>query len=381
MDRRRFRSLWGLTLLGAAVIVALAIWLLLGRRLSHSPGESALFAGLPSAPSVIVPSAVASQERTSEGVKGSEPPEPSTTAAGLTWVASPRGVGSGRTTPVVTAPVTAAAAIIRNADVVRMTTQGVAESEILGALRQGPTELNLSAEALIKLKKDGVSERVISAMIDTTEPAVAGLLRNEDLVKMTRSGESDAAILEAIGRSKLAFDMSPESLIALRKQGVSNPVIAAAMAAGDARPGAPGPASSQAGSIRIHGPAGGEVFLNNVHRGSIEATGELILGGVPAGVHQLRVVAANQPESRDSVEVVGGRETVVAALPPPSQPSTADTVSTPPRSTSETSGRTFRFPRRVVHARLPSRRLRFVTIEGTRGGDPIPRASPFPAMR
>jgi hypothetical protein len=53
------------------------------------------------------------------------------------------------------------------------------------------------------------------------------LLTNGDIISLTRAGLSDEVIISTIQRSQQNFDLAPEALIALKKSGVSNKVIEA----------------------------------------------------------------------------------------------------------------------------------------------------------
>jgi hypothetical protein len=171
-------------------------------------------------------------------------------------------------------------------------------------------------------------------------PAV---LRNADIVMMTKQGLADDIIVSRIERSKTDFDPSPDTLIALRKQGVSEKVLAAMLPKGVPRMSAgsrPGEQTldSSVGSVRIKGISGGEVFLNGSHRGSIDSTGETLLRGISAGAHQVRIVSPNRPEFRMSISVVAGQEVVVDAT---SGSTTSEAARVSPPSSSAQAGRVF----------------------------------------
>jgi hypothetical protein len=180
-------------------------------------------------------------------------------------------------------------------------------------------------------------------------PAPA-VLRNGDLMGLSRRGVPEAEIVATIARSKTEFDTTPAGVAALRAAGVSDSVIRAAggEVSKAAEPPVPRPA---AGSLRVRGTAGGEVFLDQVRRGVIAPSGELVLADVAVGVHQLRVVAPNQPVHTSTVSVAANSEAVVAvSAPPPAPiptpaPRPADPSPTPPRTTAP--ARTFDIPSAV----------------------------------
>lgn len=223
-----------------------------------------------------------------------------------------------------TPPPPATPSILRNADIVRLTQQGMSESVILTLLQQNQTAFDTSADALIALKRAGVTDRVMTEMmIRSTAPAVALIivLRNSDVVRMTQSKQPPGSIIEIVRQSETDFDLSAAAVADLKKQGVSDAVVAAMLSAGKTDTSA----ASELGSLRLRGPAGGEVFVDGVHRASIAANGETLLRDLLAGEHQIRIVVPNRPELRTTASVVGGAETVftataeesTAAAPPP----------------------------------------------------------------
>jgi hypothetical protein len=76
------------------------------------------------------------------------------------------------------------------------------------------------------------------------EPTVTG---NADIQAMVEAQFSDATIIAAIGANAVDFDLSPRALVALKSAGVSEPVIAAMIAAETERerPAEPEPTSAE----------------------------------------------------------------------------------------------------------------------------------------
>ena len=68
------------------------------------------------------------------------------------------------------------------------------------------------------------------------QPAASGtedaVLRNQDIIELTKAGIDDATILAKIAASKCQFDTSTTALIELKKAGASGAVIKAVVAAG-----------------------------------------------------------------------------------------------------------------------------------------------------
>jgi hypothetical protein len=55
---------------------------------------------------------------------------------------------------------------LTNADIVGMLKAGTRESEIIAAIRANPTKLDLSADALIALRKAGLNNKILEAMVE-----------------------------------------------------------------------------------------------------------------------------------------------------------------------------------------------------------------------
>jgi hypothetical protein len=62
--------------------------------------------------------------------------------------------------------------------------------------------------------------------------SVAGVLQNQDIIKMVKASFDDAIIIAKIGSSKCQFDTSTDALIQLKESGVSAAVLQAVVGAG-----------------------------------------------------------------------------------------------------------------------------------------------------
>ena len=234
--------------------------------------------------------------------------------------------------------------VVRNADIIRLARQGMSESVIMALLQQNQTAFDTSADALIDLKRAGVTDRIMTEMLirSIAPSAVPGaapapVLRNADIVRMTRSRQTPAAIVDSIRLSDTDFDVSTAAVGELKKQGVADAVVAAMLSVtkDDSAP------ASEIGSLRLKGPAGGEVFVDGAHMGSIGANGEVVVRDVLAGDHQLRVVVPNRPELRTMANVVGGAETQLTLNVEATAPVAANTTTAAPAARAESSRHAF----------------------------------------
>jgi hypothetical protein len=72
---------------------------------------------------------------------------------------------------------------------------------------------------------------MLAAMLFVSQPSYADTLNNRMIVALSASGIGDEAIIAKIETSDVKFDLSADQMIALKKQGVSGPVIAAMLRA------------------------------------------------------------------------------------------------------------------------------------------------------
>jgi hypothetical protein len=184
----------------------------------------------------------------------------------------------------------------------------------------------------------------IAALVDPVETAfiqsVPTLLRNADVVAMTKSGQPDAVLVAGVRRSKAEFDTSPAGLVALQREGVSKAVIEAMLTTAAERRRGSASGQPQKGSIRVRGLVGSEVFLNGAHRGTIGATGEWGLADVATGANDLRLVTPDKHEVRSSVSVASGQEALISMFGPAAPRDVAGAAAPLP----PTAGRTFNIP-------------------------------------
>jgi formylglycine-generating enzyme required for sulfatase activity len=73
------------------------------------------------------------------------------------------------------------------------------------------------------------------------------------------------------------------------------------------------PLADLAGSVRVKTLAGAALWLDNSIRGTVDASGVLLLGGVSPGAHQLRITAPGKVADSRSIAVAAGAETLVEA--------------------------------------------------------------------
>ena len=68
-----------------------------------------------------------------------------------------------------------------------------------------------------------------------------------------------------------------------------------------------------AGSVRVQAPGGAAVWLDNALRGTVDASGELLLPNIALGTHALRVTAQGKVDDSRNITVAAGGETRITA--------------------------------------------------------------------
>jgi formylglycine-generating enzyme required for sulfatase activity/ribosomal protein L12E/L44/L45/RPP1/RPP2 len=66
-----------------------------------------------------------------------------------------------------------------------------------------------------------------------------------------------------------------------------------------------------AGSLKVKAPSGAVIWLDNSVRGTVDASGELLLNDIPAGAHPLRATAQGKVDESLNITIAAGAETPV----------------------------------------------------------------------
>jgi hypothetical protein len=167
-------------------------------------------------------------------------------------------------TPTKRSPQSPAQEPLTNDSIVELVKQGLPEDSIINLINTRPERFSVAAGAIAALQKAGVSEKIISAMVNrdlrgptaaTAEPkvqqqiqpsdAAAGQpnpetvteaaqgpptpesLTNDSIIKMVKAGLSDAVILSMVDTQRGKYSLGADDIIALKKAGVSDNIITA----------------------------------------------------------------------------------------------------------------------------------------------------------
>lgn len=122
-----------------------------------------------------------------------------------------------------------------------------------------------------------------------------GTLQNQDVVKMVQAGLDDALIISKIRTSPSNFQTDPDTLIQLKRLGVSGAIMQAMTEAGSPPPPANQPATNQVPPL----PSGyGFYAFDGEYKALVPSTVELVLGLEQAGAYGIAVdgFSGNPPQ-------------------------------------------------------------------------------------
>ena len=167
-------------------------------------------------------------------------------------------------TPTKPSPESPAQVPLTNDSIVKLVKQGLREDSIINLINTRPEQFSFAASAVAALQKAGVSEKIISAMVNRdlrgptaamaepkpqrqsqTTDATAGesnpatvtqaaqpppareSLTNDSIIKMVQAGLSEAVILSMVTTQPGKYSLGADEIIALKKAGVSDNIIKA----------------------------------------------------------------------------------------------------------------------------------------------------------
>ncbi len=167
-------------------------------------------------------------------------------------------------TPTKPSPESPAQVPLTNDSIVKLVKQGLPEDSIINLINTRPVQFSFAASAVAALQKAGVSEKIISAMVNRdlrgptaamaepkaqrqsqTTDATAGesnsetvtqaaqpppadeSLTNDSIIKMINAGLSETVILSMVSTQPGKYSLGADDVITLKKAGVSDKIITA----------------------------------------------------------------------------------------------------------------------------------------------------------
>jgi hypothetical protein len=168
--------------------------------------------------------------------------------------------------------------VLNNDSIIKLVSSGLSEDTIVNIVKTQPGKYAVAPDELPLLKKFGVSEKIIAAMLaksaGSPEPKGEGTsvpslhaqkperrpLTNADVVSMVKAGLDESTIVLAIQRGRTDFDTSPEALVSLKHEGATQKILDAMLSAGTETALPPKLTAQQAaeGPVTNHDAVGGE---------------------------------------------------------------------------------------------------------------------------
>src|ERR1041385_704992 len=122
---------------------------------------------------------------------------------------------------------------LTNDDVIKLSKSGLSEDFVLNLVDQQGSRLSSDVSRLVELKNAGVSERIITAVSKKNAPAEP--LTTDGVLRLTKAGFSDGFIVELLNRYPGKFSTDSSRIVELKRAGVSEKVLSAMLAQGGAR--------------------------------------------------------------------------------------------------------------------------------------------------
>ena len=113
--------------------------------------------------------------------------------------------------------------VLTNKEITNLQTAKVSQDILLAKISSSKCKFDLSPQGIIELDLAKVTDRVIKAMF-VASPSKS-LLHNADVIRIAQSDVSTSVLREAIKIFPHSFDVSPEALINLKNQKVSDSVV------------------------------------------------------------------------------------------------------------------------------------------------------------
>ena len=122
-----------------------------------------------------------------------------------------------------TGPALQAQPALSNSDVAKMANAGLSDEFITNLIDQQGGHLSSDVASLVDLKREGVNERILSAIVKKSpsqEP-----LNGDSIVRLVKAGFSDNFIADLIGRQPGKFSVSGSRIVELKEAGVSERIL------------------------------------------------------------------------------------------------------------------------------------------------------------
>jgi hypothetical protein len=123
------------------------------------------------------------------------------------------------------APVWAQTAEMTSEDVVKLAKSGLSDAFIVEVIDKQGARLNSDVSSLVQLKEAGVNERILAAVARRGVSTEA--LNTDSVVRLVKANFSDGFILDLLARRPGQFAVTPARILELKQAGVSERLLSA----------------------------------------------------------------------------------------------------------------------------------------------------------
>jgi hypothetical protein len=123
------------------------------------------------------------------------------------------------------APIWAQTAEMTSEDVVKLAKSGLSDAFIVEVIDKQGARLNSDVSSLVQLKEAGVNERILAAVVRRGVSTEA--LNTDSVVRLVKANFSDGFILDLLARRPGQFAVTPARILELKQAGVSERLLSA----------------------------------------------------------------------------------------------------------------------------------------------------------
>lgn len=117
-----------------------------------------------------------------------------------------------------------------NGDLVKLANSGLSDEFILNLIDQQGAQLSCDVSSLVEMKRAGVNEKLLAAAArknPSPEP-----LNSDSVVRLVKAGFSDSFVADLIGRQRGGLTVPASRIVELKREGVSERVLSLMVAQG-----------------------------------------------------------------------------------------------------------------------------------------------------
>lgn len=187
-------------------------------------------------------------------------------------------------------------------------TGGVANQRAMELVRDRGIAFQADEDYIRTLRRAGANDLLISALRKKSAPMEGITVETEPNAQIFLDGDSQG---QTDSRGVLVFRAKVGSHVLKVSQAGKRDFSQSFVLIDEQPAHIVAPLASVGGSVRVKTSPGAAILLDNSSRGTVDASGELLLNDIPPGSHWLRATAHGKADGSRTIEVAGGAETAV----------------------------------------------------------------------